>query len=153
MAVSPSASATPGLAFGYRDPKGHYIVHFPAAWDQEQTLGGIDIKTPGHLALTGIHYTKTDETLQQFAKRGPNIEAGTLSNFHLLSTKKTTVDGVPAVRFDYTGKNSSGVALRGFAVYTVTNGMEYRFSFVTSTGNYDQLAPTAEAILDSIHFT
>lgn len=152
--AEPSASPKEGLDFSMKDPKGGYIIHYPASWNEHMDLAGISLTAPLKVGLAGFHYNgdKTD-SLQELAKKAPAVEKTTISKFHLTGTSPAQIDGEKAVQFTYTGQNANKVDLKAFSAWMIFNGRAYRFSFAASASYYNQLYPSAQAIMHSIHFT
>lgn len=159
--ASASRAGTPAGLVGnnYTDPQGRFTLKVPQGWSVQSASSGIDFEAAPSSALRGAFQIAAEEvgtsiTLDDYATGTMDSIKQTVSNYQDVQggIQQTTVAGLPARRFDFTGQDGP-TNLRAAIIVVMKGTTAYGFLIAAAPEDFDAVFAQAKQFLDTFAFT
>jgi hypothetical protein len=151
-----SVSATGQLTQSYQDNR--FSLKYPAGWTYKtNTMGVADFDdvsfvSPDDTTLVLFYAGKTgtSQTLDTFQANNLVDMMGRYADFNLVSTKKTTLAGNPAVGTTFTWTSSKDNPQQTYRIVSIIDGREWQVFCTASPVSFEKNLPIANSIINSL---
>jgi len=160
-AGTPRVTGTPAGLVGnlYTDPKGRFMLTVPQGWRVQQTgSSGVDFQAAAPAALRGGFQIAAEDigtaiTLDDYATSAMDSFMQATASYQSVQggIQATTIAGMPARQFEFTGQN--GTSNVHAAVFVVKKGTTaYAFLIAAAPEDFDAVFAQAKQFIDSFVF-
>ncbi|MCA1725293.1 MAG: hypothetical protein LC748_13795 [Thermomicrobia bacterium] len=143
----------------YTDPQGRFTLTVPQGWRVQQNVTtGIDFEAAPPTTLRGAFQIATEDvgtttTLDNYATSTMDGIKQTVTNYQdvLGGIQQTTIAGMPARRFDFTGQDGT-TDLRAAVLVVVKGTTAYGFLIAAAPADFDAVFAQAKQFIDTFAF-
>ncbi len=158
--ISAGSTGTPAGLVGnkYTDPQGRFTLTVPQGWQVQAASSGIDFEAAPSSALRGAFQIAAEEvgtgiTIDDYATGTMDSIKQTVTNYQDVQggIQQTTVAGLPARRFDFTGQDGT-TNLRAAIIVVMKGTTAYGFLIAAAPQDFDAVFAQAKQFLDTFAF-
>jgi hypothetical protein len=154
-----SAGTPAGLVGNkYTDPQGRFTLTVPQGWQVQAASSGIDFEAAPASALRGAFQIAAEEvgtgiTVDDYATGTMDSIKQTVTNYQDVQggIQQTTVAGLPARRFDFTGQDGT-TNLRAAIIVVMKGTTAYGFLIAAAPQDFDAVFAQAKQFIDTFAF-
>jgi hypothetical protein len=143
----------------YTDPQGRYTLMIPQGWRVQLTNGvDIDFQAAAPTSLQGAFQIAAEDigtgiTIDDYAIGTMNSIKSSVTSYTPVpgGIQQTTISGMPARRFDFSGQDGS-TSLRAAVFVVKKDTTAYGFLIVAAPADFDAVFAQAKQFIDTFNF-
>lgn len=143
------------IASKYESKDKKYSIEFPDDWDVKEGYMGTDVmgvsKVEGETVNVVVSQLQKPQSLQEYTAGGCEALGKELTDFKLIDSGNSTIDGEPALWCLFTAKEN-GTAIQVLDYLFTKDKFGYVITCGSSPSNFDAAKPSLEKIAQTFKF-